>query len=193
MITFSNIIEEWAKIYKPIAHDPDPKNKHKAFFLIDTEQTENDFYAHFNTIGYPCMGYDTRIHVAVTDRNQKVIAYRQYVLFMMPQKSASSARTVINDDSEGARCKAELDSMCQELLAYLSKLKAAAPEGKLVISDDLTVTIPPEDALTLRGLDLSEVQWETEARRLGKWWMATLELTVISPRRKCITTANYGK
>lgn len=191
MITFSNIIEEWAKIYKPIAHDIE--HKHKAFFPIDTEQTENDFYAHFNTISYPCMGYDTRIHAAVTDRNQKVIAYRQYVLFMIPQKSVSGARTVANDDDEGARCKAELDGMCQELLAYLSKLKAAAPEGKLVISDDLIVNIPSDDALTLRGLDLSDVQWETEARRLGKWWMATLELTVISPRRKCITAANYGK
>lgn len=186
MITFCNIIEEWAKIYKPIAHDP--ANKHKAFFKIDSEENENAFFAHFNTIQYNCMGYDTRIHASVVDRNPKMIAYAQYVLFMVHQKTST-----LRDEEESMRCKSELNEMCIELVSYLAKLKSAAPEGKLKISDDVTVDISTEDAITLQGLDFSEARWETEPKRLGAWWMATLELTVLSPRRKCLTEAKYGK
>lgn len=190
MTTFSSILEEWAKIYKPIAHNPE--EDHKAFFKIDTEKTENEFKDCFNRIDYPVLGYDTRIHASVSDRNQNVIAYHQYVLFMIRQKSATSAKTVLNDADEAANCKNMLDKMCQELLTYLANLKKAAPSGKMEINNELTVMISSEDAQTLQGTTVTDAQWETDPRHLGSWWIATLELTVMAPRRKCLDINNYG-
>ena len=56
MFRFDNILEEWAKRYKPLSHDPQSA-KTRTFYRLKTINMENAVMRNQNTAKSPCMAY----------------------------------------------------------------------------------------------------------------------------------------
>jgi len=94
MFRLDNILEQWATIYKPLAHDPSAKSKHRTFFRISMIDAQSYFVRNFNTQPSPAMAHATHVDAEV-EKNPKFVTYRHVIYFLMQRwrKTRSSSPT----------------------------------------------------------------------------------------------------
>lgn len=208
MIRLDRIFEKWATAYKPIGHVMgDPKKK--AFYRVSALNMENEFVRNINTAKSPAMVYSTLVDCEASSRNDKVISYKQTLYFMLKQTSAGMKTTPKTDDDAACECKADLDEICQEFLAFLGDIRQVASSGASEyvlgvgntsnVHQDITY-VPEENYIyitddvrsTLRGIDLTTVAWGSLPQFKNGWWIFGFQFLVNEPRQLCVNTAKYN-
>ena len=192
MQRIDNILEKWATMYKPLSHDPQLGSKKQAFFRIDSLNKENAFVRNYNIAHSPSMAYSSVIEAELTSLNDKVIDYRHVVYFMLKQKSESLSKTAVSDDNEAAEIKFELDTMVQDLVAFLVTLKQAILAGadKLMLGKRPFV-ISSDVRLAMQGFVESSAEWATIPMKFNGWWYIGVQFSRRESRKLCVISEKY--
>ena len=187
MYRLDNLLEHWATIYKPLSHDPsqDAEPKRKSFYRIDRLGGDNTFSRNFNTAPSPCMAFPTAIDAKMGDTPKQII-YHHGFYFMVKQSSAVSGKLNHSADLDAAECKAELDSLTQDLLAYLYFIRKKATDPKTLNE------YSQEERIALQGLDLENAEWWTVPELYNGWWVLGVELDRVESRTICIQPDKYN-
>lgn len=184
MFRLDNFLEYWATIYKPLSHDPSAKSKHKTFYRIDRLGGDNEFARNFNTAPSPCMAFPTSID-AEMGKNAKQIVYHHGFYFMVKQSSATNGKLNRQSDLDAADCKAELDDLAQDLLAWLYAERKRATDPATL--KDYT----QEEQIALKGLALEEAKWWSVPELYNGWWVLGIEFDRTESRNLCVNPEDY--
>lgn len=180
------IIEEWATLFKPIKHRPRVKNG-RAFYLIDSLNTENGFIRNHNTCKSPCLAFSTVIDAQFASSGKAID--RQVVLYLLARQPAStqSLKKIARTDEETENeVKLMLDSYVQELLNYLAAIKRT---GKNPIT---STQYDAESLNELKYLQLDQAKWGSLPEKFESWWVVGVEITQLNPRNTCVSVAMYS-
>lgn len=181
---FDKILEDWASIYKPIGHDKQKGSKNKRFFRIKTISTDNEFMRNANSVGTPCMLFSVLID-AETDGKDKAVNYRYMIYFASKSISRTLAKNAKQDDDLGYDQQLAMDSMVQDLLAYLHVIRQTGV---------CPITNVPFDNVTvqgLKGLMLDRADWASAPVKFNEWHIMGLAIQGISPRLLCVNKEQY--
>lgn len=183
-MTFAEILEEWAELYKPISHNPDKGSKQRAFYLIKAINMDNAFMRAQNTAKSPCMAYSIIIDAEVQNH---VVNYQHIVYFMSRATQRSLAKNAKSDEDLGIDQQQLMDGFAQDLLAYLTELKRTGKNpvtGR--IYDKLT-------QLALQGLQIEKCSWASNPGvvRYGEWHLLGLKIEQNVPISRCINKEKY--
>lgn len=209
MVRLDNLFEKWAAAYQPIGHVIGGDNKQKAFYRANSLSMENEFVRNVNTAKSPCMVFSTVVDAEALPNNDKVISYKQTLYFMLKQTSAGMKTTHKTDDDAACECKADLDEICQDFLAFLADIRSLANSGNSTyilglgsssnmrqdityVPEDNYITISDDIRSTLRGIDLSSVAWGSLPQFKNGWWGFGFQFIVKEPRRLCVNTEKYN-
>ena len=187
MFRLDNLLEHWATIYKPLSHDPSANadSKRKTFYRIDRLGSDNTFSRNFNTAPSPCMAFPTAID-AKMGNNAKQIVYHHGFYFMVKQSSAITGKLNHSADLDAADCKAELNDLAQDLLAWLYDLRKKA-------TDPATLkNFTQEERIAIQGLDLENAEWWTVPEQYNGWWVLGIEFDRTESRILCIKPEQYN-
>lgn len=190
MFRLDNILEQWATIYKPLAHDSSAKSKHRTFFRISMIDAQSYFVRNFNTQPSPAMAHATHVD-AEMEKNPKFITYRHVIYFLVKQNNDPQKNTV-TDELAATEARYDTDTMVQDLLAFLSKMQTAANNGR----DSFEVAghvfpITSDERQGWRGLKLEEAHWGTLPMMFNGWQICGLTIEQLAPRLICITDTKY--
>ena len=177
------ILETWASLYTPIAHDPAKGSKSKAFYKIRTIDTQSEFVRNANTAKSPCMAYSILIDAEAT--NSKVINYAHTIYFCAKAATSSLAKTAKQDDDLGESLQQEMDGYVQDLLAYLKELRHT---GRCPLTGQ---TFDAPTMAALRGINLEKAQWASIPVKYNEWHILGLQLEQDAPRLLCINREKY--
>ena len=179
------ILERWAELYQPIAHDPQKGSKNKAFYLIRTINDNSEFMRNQNTAKSPALAYSVMIDAEGT--NGAVVNYQHDIYFLMRAKQTSLAKSARQDEEISMNAQMLMDDMCQDLLAYLARLKHT---GRC------PVTGQQYDAATMQalaGMQIDKANWLSLPVKYGEWHVLGLALEQNQPRNmNCINTELYA-
>ena len=184
MFRLDNLLEHWATIYKPLSHDPSEDSSRKTFYRIDRLGGDNAFARNFNTAPSPCMAFPTAID-AEMGRTAKQIVYHHGFYFMVKQSSAVCGKLNHAADLDAAECKADLDDLAQDLLAWLYAERKRA-------TDPATLNqYTQEERIALQGLELEEAKWWTVPELYNGWWVLGIEFDRTESRTLCVKPERY--
>lgn len=209
MVRLDNLFEKWAAAYQPIGHVIGGDNKQKAFYRASTLNLESELVRNINTAKSPCMVFNTLVDAEALPNNDKVITYKHTIFFMLKQPSAGMKSTYKTDDEAACECKADLDDICQDFLAFLADIRSLANSGNPTyilglgsssnMHQDITfvpeenyITISDDIRSTLRGIDLSSVAWASLPLFKNGWQVFGFQFIIKEPRRLCVNTAKYN-
>lgn len=209
MVRLDNLFEKWAAAYKPIGHVIGGDAKKKAFYRANALSSESEFVRNINTAKSPCLIYCTMVDAEASPRNDKIVVYQQTLFFMLKQTSAGMKTTPKSDDDAACECKADLDDICQDFLAFLADIRSLANSGAPTyilglgstgnMHQDITyvpeenyITISDDIRSTLRGIDLSSVAWGNLPQFKNGWWIFPFQFKISEPRRLCVNTEKYN-
>lgn len=181
---FDNILEYWAQIYRPISHNPGKGSKAKAFYRIDTINTQNEFVRNVNTAASPAVAYSSLVD-AELHGSLKTIYYRHTLYFLAKQPQVSLAKSAKQDDDNAAALKVEMDEWVNDLLTWLSSVRRS---GQCPVTQKRFGEV---DLMALRGLDLDNASWATIPMMYNGWWVLGLQLNQVSPRSLCVVNERY--
>lgn len=182
--SLSTILENWASIYTPIAHDQSAGSKHKAFYRVRTINDQSEFMRNQHTASTPCMAYSVLVDAEAD--GSSTVNYAHTIYFL---SRANSSLSTTGKQSEMATEDAQvaMDGYAQDLLAYLQKLRHTGI---------CPVTGARYDAPTvaaLRGLDLDKAQWASSPAKYGEWHILGLQIEQVTPRLLCVNMDKYNK
>lgn len=181
-----NIIEEWAALYKPIAHDKAKGSKDKRFFRIKTISADNEFGRNANMVKSPCVLFSVLVD-AQTKGRENSVDYRYEIYFASKAVARSLAKNAKQDGDAGTDQQLAMDDMVQDLLAYLWRLRRDGINP---------VTNAPVDAITwqgLKGLQLDKAEWASLPVKFNEWHIMGLSITGLSPRLLCVRPSLYAQ
>lgn len=188
MFQLDNILEYWATIYKPIAHDPAAKSKDKRFFRIQEIDMQSEWSRNMNTIDKPCLLFRNAIEAELDKQNPKHVRYFWGVYLVVKQKGVPNN---VVDELGASDCKRRLNEMVIDLLAWLDDLRTKAGNGRTDASNPFFSLTDRETREGLRGLRLEETAWWTTPVHLNGWWILGLELHCLDPRLLCVNAEKY--
>lgn len=200
MFRFDNILEQWAIHYKPLSHDPAADAKRRAFYRIDTINSNNEFVQSHNIAHSPCMAYSTLIDASLARGNNKLISYRHAIYFLVKQPAPkNNAKTTINDAMEATEAKFDADNLVQDLLAFLYALKDEVRRNtpSSIVTNDSTIVerlaaeMSTDERKAFAGLKLDDAEWGTMPVRYNQWWICGLEIEQLVPRNLCVIEERY--
>lgn len=180
----SRILETWAKLYTPIAHNPKKGSKDKAFYRIKTINEQSEFMRNQNMAKSPCMAYSILVDAEAS--GTKEISYAHTIYFLSRAKTNSLAKSAKQDDDLGENMQMEMDDFVQDLLAYLKELRH---NGKCPITGD---TYDEYTMKALRGINLEKAEWASIPVKYGEWHILGLQLEQFAPRLLCINREKYA-
>lgn len=209
MVRLDRLFETWASAYLPIGHVPGGDAKKKAFYRVNALTMENEFVRNINTAKSPAMAYCTLVDAETLRDNDKVVSYKHTIYFMLKQTSAGMKTTPKTDDEATCECKADLDEICQDFLAFLADIRAVASRGEktyiiglgsqcnlhediAMIPDENYIHISDDVRNTLRGIDLTTVVWGSLPQFKNGWWVFAFQFEVKEPRRLCVDVNKYN-
>lgn len=184
MFRFDNILEEWAKRYKPLSHDP-LSAKTRTFYRLKTINMENAVMRNQNTAKSPCMAYS--IVVDAEMKNTAAVSYQHTIYFLSRAVSRTLKTTAKNDEDLGIDQQQMMDEMVRDLLAYLSKMKH---DNKDPLTDEF---LDIETTKALKGLKIESAQWASMPYvvKFGEWHIMGLQIEQIVGAATCIAKAKY--
>lgn len=183
---FDNILEHWAEIYRPISHNPAKGSKQKAFYRIDTINTQNEFVRNVNTAASPALAYSSLIDAELRG-SQKGVHYRHTMYFLAKQPQVSLAKSAKQDDDNASALKFEMDEWVNDLITWLSVVRRT---GLCPITQQRFSDV---DIQALRGLDIDNASWATVPMMYNGWWVLGLEIDQYAPRSLCVVEERYRK
>jgi hypothetical protein len=193
------ILEQWAQVYTPLSHDPDPLKKHRTFYRVGMIDQNSEFVRNFQTCASPAMAYATHIDAEMSKQSPKAISYRHVVYFMVKQAAGSLSKTLATDEEGAADARFQTDGMVQDLLAYLFTLRSLVG-GKRPSADQMQVIehifqgTPQFDPATrngINGLRLEEAHWGTLPVMFAGWHICGLTIEQLQSRDLCIVPSRY--
>ncbi len=191
MFRLDNILEKWAQMYKPIAHDPN-NQKNRRFFRIDIDYGSSEWVNNFNLAPSPAMAYCTQVDGRLEQTGN--ISYQHRLLFMVKQKiGADLKKTSAKSDLDAADCKFYAQDICLDCIAFLGQLKKEASTNfKSTTNPLLKEFAKITDCEQLKGLDIKSAVWATIPMRYSGWWICELDLTQVVQRPTCIVNEKYN-
>ena len=185
MFRLDNLLERWAGVYAPLANACGCGTSQN-FFRIDRIGGDNAFARNFNTAPSPAMAVPTNIDAEMGD-NPKQVVYHHGIYIMVKQASAAANMPTTNhaDEREASDCKEDLDTIAQDLLAYLFHLRTRA-RGDADIPG-----LTPEDRIAIKGFELEKAKWWTVPEMYNGWWVLGLEFDHVESRMLCIKEEKY--
>lgn len=187
MFRLDNVLEYWATIYKPIAHDPAAKSKDKRFFRIQEIDLQSEWSRNMNTIDKPCLLFRMQTEAEIDKSNPKRINNFWGAYLAVKQKSVNNAV----DDVAAADCKVQLNEMTIDLLAWLFDLQSKAAAGRTDIANPFFSLSDKETREALRGLRLEQTSWWSTPVHLAGWWLMGIEFHGLDPRQLCVKAERY--
>ena len=190
MFRLDNILEQWATIYKPLAHDSSAKSKHRTFFRISMIDAQSYFVRNFNTQPSPAMAHATHVDAEV-EKNPKFVTYR-HVIYFLSKHLDNPQKNTVTDELGHTEARYETDEMVQDLLVFLSKMQTAANNGKDTLDfAGHTFAITSDERQYWRGLKLEEAHWGTLPTIFNGWEICGLTIEQLAPRLNCVTESKY--
>lgn len=170
---FDQLLELFAQKYVPLSHDEEFRN-HKTFYRIDTWGADNEFIRNFNTAISPAMVCLCNLD-GHTVSSGKAVEYRRTCAFISKVNGSLTSSQIQDDDTIATTKLVTLDNMVIDLLGWLRTYKREHP-----------------DSLSLRGIDLQNVEWSTIPRLYTNGWCAVfIEFTQTVPINPCINDAMF--
>lgn len=188
MFQLDQVLEYWATIYKPIAHDPAAKSKDKRFFRIQEIDLQSEWSRNMNTIDKPCLLFRNAVEAEIDKQNPKRINYFWGVYLAIKQKGVPNNAV---DELGAADCKRRLNEMTIDLLAWLFDLQTKANGGVRNVSNPFFSLSDRETREGLRGLRLEQTSWWSTPVHLAGWWLMGIELHGLDPRLLCVNQEKY--
>ena len=171
-MTFYELTEKWAILYKPFSHNPSrtAKPADKAYYMADRLDDQCEFVRNFNTAKSPCLVQSTAIDCEMHDGK---LNYTR-VIYFMKKANGNQSRTQKQDDYQQTKIKEELDGYIHEFVAYLNKYKREHQEDN-----------------ALRGIDPKNATFATMPMMWNGWIVCGLSFDQILPAQRCITEGMY--
>ena len=179
----SVILEHWATLYKPISHKQGKGGK-KAFYRIHTINDNSEFMRNQNVCASPCMAYS--ILIDAESSNSKAVNYAHTIYFLSRAVSSTLATTARQDDELAEDIHSELDNYAQDLLYYLSRVKAT---GLCPVTDE---PFPKDVVAALNGLNIDKAEWASIPIKYGNWNILGIQIEQVVPRVSCINPSDYN-
>lgn len=179
----SPILEKWAELYTPIAHNPEKGSKDKAYYEIRTINDNSEFVRNQNTAKSPALAYSILIDAEGT--NSRVVNYAHTIYFLARAASRSLAKSARQDDALGGNMEMMLDEMVQDLIAYLRELKH---NQRCPLTGQ---TYDRATMMALSALDLDKAEWASIPVKYAEWHVMGLQLEQNTPRQLCINREKY--
>ncbi len=174
-MTISNILEYWAKLYKPLSHKPDGTLAEQSFFRIRYIDLENTFSRNSNIIHSPCM-----LQSVVTTgelKSAKVSVVSHQVWFLAKLKDA--AQTLGRYDGLKLEQTSEaLMEYCEDFVSWLIAVRRTGicPVTKRSFKADAQL------AAELAAIDIESIQYGTIADIYnGQWLVAGVNWDAAKP------------
>ena len=192
MFRLDNVLEHWATVYRPIAHNPlaAAKTKDKGFFRIQELELQSEWSRNMNVIEKPCVLFRTAIEAGLDKQNPKRVRYFWGVFLAVKQKGAPNN---VVDDAGASDCKLFLNEMAIDLLAWLFDLQSKACNSGREEPNQFFSLSDRETREGFRGLRLEETAWWTTPVHLNGWWILGLELHSLDPRQLCVNREKYDE
>ena len=152
-MTISNILEHWASIYKPLAHNPESERlEDKSFFRIRYIDLENIFSRNANIVHSPCMLYSVLTAGELVDAKQASVSHQVWFLAKVKDTPQTLGRY---DGNKIERTANDLTDYCKDLIAWLIEVKRTGrcPVTKRSFADDAVVMAE------LQSIDTSSISY----------------------------------
>lgn len=193
MFRLDNILEQWAKDYKLVAHDPDVKHNHRAFFRCEVDYRSDEWIKNLPLVSSPSVGYCTQVDGMVQG---STISYQHRILFMVKQNLGGMTVTQAQRDNDATECKVLGNDMALDCLAFLSLLKKAAMNNFHGLTHEQAVFVLPYhkqfDIAPCAGLQIESANWATIPKMYNAWWVCELNIVQLVQRPLCVETAKYN-
>ena len=193
MFRLDNILEQWAKDYKLVAHDPDVKHNHRAFFRCEVDYRSDEWIKNLPLVSSPSVGYCTQVDGMVQG---STISYQHRILFMVKQNLGGMTLRRAHRDNDGTECKVLGNDMALDCLAFLSLLKKAAMNNFHGLTHEQAGFVLPYhkqfDIASCAGLQIESANWATIPKMYNAWWVCELNIVQLVQRPLCVETAKYN-
>lgn len=193
MFRLDNILEQWAKDYKLVAHDPDVKHNHRAFFRCEVDYRSDEWIKNLPLVSSPSVGYCTQVDGMVQG---STISYQHRILFMVKQNLGGMTTTQAQRDNDATECKVLGNDMALDCLAFLSLLKKAAMNNFHGLTHEQAGFVLPYhqkfDIAPCAGLQIESANWATIPKMYNAWWVCELNIVQLVQRPLCVENAKYN-
>ena len=193
MFRLDNILEQWAKDYKLVAHDPDVKHNHRAFFRCEVDYRSDEWIKNLPLVSSPSVGYCTQVDGMVQG---STISYQHRILFMVKQNLGGMTTTQAQRDNDATECKVLGNDMALDCLAFLSLLKKAAMNNFHGLTHEQAGFALPYhqkfDITPCAGLQIESANWATIPKMYNAWWVCELNIVQLVQRPLCVENAKYN-
>lgn len=193
MFRLDNILEQWAKDYKLVAHDPDVKHNHRAFFRCEVDYRSDEWIKNLPLVSSPSVGYCTQVDGMVQG---STISYQHRILFMVKQNLGGMTVTQAQRDNDATECKVLGNDMALDCLAFLSLLKKAAMNNFHGLTHEQAGFALPYhqkfDIAPCAGLQIESANWATIPKMYNAWWVCELNIVQLVQRPLCVENAKYN-
>ena len=187
-MTISNVLEHWAKIYKPLSHRTDSGLEHQSFFRIRYIDLENIFQRNANIIHSPCMLQSVINTGEFQSANKMVVSHQIWFL----AKVKDTAQTLGRFNGEKLeQTSEELMDYCKDLVSWLVEVKRT---GKCPVTGRSFADDPVVQA-ELQSIDVSTISCGLIGELYaGQWLVAGVDWKSVQPLYKfgCNNNGKYN-
>ena len=166
-MTISNVLEHWATIYEPLAHNPESERlEDQSFFRVRYIDLENIFSRNANIVHSPCMLYSVLTTGELIDAKKASVSHQVWFLKKVKDTPQTLGRY---DGNKIERTANDLTDYCKDLIAWLIEVKRTGrcPVTKRSFADDAVVMAE------LQSIDTPSVLWATSMPDNGSWLDST--------------------
>lgn len=178
-MTFSNILEHWATIYKPLSHKPESgRLEDQSFFRIRYIDLENIFSRNANIIHSPCMLQSVINTGEFLSAGKMAVSHQIWFLAKVKDTPQTLGRF---DGQRMEQTAEELMEYCKDLVSWLTEVKRT---GKCPITGR-TFNEDPVILAELQSIDISTVSCGLIGELYaGQWLVAGVDWKSLQPLYK---------
>jgi hypothetical protein len=165
ILRFDNIVEEWARKYKPMQHDNSANSKNKRYFGLGSVSSIPDFVNTLPKNASPAVGCVTHLEGNL----QGKFLYPNYKVYFFVK-----CPTMVNKDSlMEANAKAECLDHAIKFIAWLQDQKRVKQRKEL------------------GQIDTENIDYDTRGPLFDNWYACELYIRNIEFAPKCVNPVDY--